>query len=69
MGYSRNFDRRKISFITTLGWNPSESHLVLKNDPAAEFDFIWPEPVSRVEIYIVSTVLSDVNTRNKIGGM
>ena len=52
MGDSRNFDRRKISFIkmTMLGWNPSESHLVLENDPVDEFDFIRPEPVSGVEI-------------------
>ena len=52
MGYCRNFDGRKISFVktTALGWNPSESHLVLKNDPADEFAFIQPEPVSGVEI-------------------
>ena len=52
MGYGRNFDRRKISFFktTTLGWNPSESHLMLRNDPADKFDFVWPEPVSGVEI-------------------
>ena len=52
MGYGRNFDRQKISFVetTVLGWNPSESHLMFENDPADEFDFIQPEPVSRVEI-------------------
>ena len=36
--------------MTALSWNPSESHLMLKNDPVDEFDFVWPEPVSRVEI-------------------
>ena len=52
MGYGRNFYRRKISFIetTTFSWNPSESQLVLMNDPVDEFDFVQPEPVSGVEI-------------------
>ena len=52
MGYGRNVDRRKISFVelTVLGWNPSKSHLVLENNPADKFDFVQPEPISGVKI-------------------
>ena len=52
MGYGRNFYRRKISFVkmTAFGWNPSESQLMLVNNPVDKFDFVQPEPVSGVEI-------------------
>ena len=52
MGYGRNFDGRKISFVetTALSWDLCKSHLVLENDPTDEFDFIQPEPVSGVKI-------------------
>ena len=52
MGYSRNFDGRKVLFIevTVIGWNPSKGYFMLVDYPAEKFDFIWQEPVSRVKI-------------------
>ena len=50
--YGWDFSGKEVLFIeiTMLGWNPSESHFILTDNPMYKFNFIWPEPVSRVEI-------------------
>ena len=65
---SWNFDGRKVLFIemTMLGRIPSESHLMVTDDPVDKFEFFQPEPASQIEIKSVHMLLSKVDTWNKV---